>query len=235
MRTTVAIARTACRCLAPWLIAAMCVLEPAAADIPHLSAAMGYGAAGLFHEDYVDGALYSQGVGKFTAGMYLAEVGYLFGSHIMLGARVHGLRVGVGDGVDVGDLDLLPATLFVAYRQPALIGRVGGVAGVGAGAASIRFTPASTIDQYQPWDGDAIRVTEERPFVFEVFAGADVRLSQDLALEITGCSTLMDTELAYRPRPVDGSEAGFTPAHAFRVKGRHLFAAIAWRWWVELW
>jgi hypothetical protein len=221
--------------VALWLLAAAGAALPAEAQFPNLSAGLGYGAGGLFHKEYVAEALHSSRVGRLSGSAYTVELGYLFASHAMVGLRAHSLQVDLGNGTRVGTLDLLPATLFVAYRRPAILGSLGGFAGAGIGAASARFTPAATIDHWLPWDAATIDVTRKRPFVAEFFAGADARLSQDFSLELSLASTLMDTEVAYRPMPVDGEAGGFAPGHSYRVQGRHLLLALSLRWWVEWW
>ncbi len=218
-----------------WLLAAGGAALPAAAQFPNLSAGMGYGVGGLFHKDYVGEAMHSRRVGRFSGSAYTLELGYLFASHTMVGLRAHSLQVDLGDGTDVGTLDLLPATVFIAYRRPALLGSLGGFVGAGVGAASARFTPAATIDHWRPWNAATIDVTHKRPFVTEFFAGADARLSEDFSLELALASTLMDTEVAYRPQSVDGEPGGFAPGHSYRVQGRHLLLALSLRWWVEWW
>jgi hypothetical protein len=223
------------RLAALWLFAAIGAALPVEAQFPRLSAGMGYGVGGLFHKEYVADALQSSRVGGFSGATYTVELGYLFASHAMVGLRAHSLQVDLGNGTRAGTLDLLPATLFLAYRRPALLGSLGGFAGAGIGAASARFTPAATIDHWRPWDSATIDVTHERPFVAEFFAGADARLSDDFSLELALASTLMDTEIAYRPQPIDGEAGGFTPGHSYRVQGRHLVLALSLRWWVEWW
>lgn len=217
------------------LLAAAGIALTAEAQFPNLSAGLGYGAGGLFHKEYVAEALHSSRIGRFSGSAYTVELGYLFASHAMVGLRAHSLQVDLGNGTRVGTLDLLPATLFVAYRRPAILGSLGGFAGAGVGAASARFTPAASIDHWLPWDAATIDVTHKRPFVAEFFAGADARLSQDFSLELSLASTLMDTEVAYRPRPIDEEAGGFAPGHSYRVQGRHLLLALSLRWWVEWW
>ncbi|MBM3316340.1 MAG: outer membrane beta-barrel protein [Candidatus Eisenbacteria bacterium] len=216
------------------LASAALVAVPAAADAPRLSAALGYGVAGLFHDEYVAHVRHSSAAGEFSAGVWSVDAGYLFGPSLMVGARVHGLCVEVGDGAPVGKLDILPATAFLAYRRPALAGRLGGFFGAGVGRASVRFVPADTIAAWLPWQGGEIGVSSTSPFAAELFAGAEARLSENWALELRAATTWVDCEVAYRPRPIDG-EGGFAPAHAYRVQARHLSLAVALRWWVEWW
>jgi hypothetical protein len=211
------------------------VVPAATAEFPRFSAGMGYGIAGLYHSEYVAQALHSSDVGGFSAGSWSADVGYLFASHFMIGARIHGLRVRVADGAPVGRLDILPATAYLAYRRPALAGHFGGYLGMGLGGASVRFAPADSIDAWIPWGGERIEVSDERPFAAEVFAGAEVRIAEDLSLELTGSSTWLDSEIAFRPRPIEEEEGGFAPGHAYRIKARHVALALGLRWWVEWW
>ncbi len=204
-------------------------------EFPRINASMSYGVAGLFHDEYVGQAPRASEVGRFSSGAYGLDVAYLFPSRILLGVRAHMLRVAIGDGSDVGRLDLVPAVFMVGYRRPALAGRLGGFVIAGAGAASARFSPGRDIESWQPWSGSEINLTESDPLVFEALGGVDVFLSEDFSLELSVASVLMDTELTFRPAPIDGSEDGFAPGRSYRVKGRHLMLSAGLRWWVEWW
>ena len=210
---------------------ALSTLAPARGDIPRMTAALGYGSAGLFHDEYVGGAMRASGMGKFHCGSYWVDLTFLFPSHLTLGVRTHTLRVDVGEGPPAGRLDLVPATVCIGYRRPALAGRMGGFVSLGAGVATARFRPAPTITHWLPWGSDVIDVTHSRPDIFEVGAGVAYPLSDAFSLEVAVTSTFVDTEVAFQPAPVD--ESGFTPGRSYRVKGRHLSAGLALRWWVE--
>jgi hypothetical protein len=111
---------------------------------------------------------------------------------------------------------------------------MGGFLGLGAGVATARFTPAATISSWTPPAGrDGIDVTRERPSVFELSAGVDFVLSSDFSLELAASSVFVDTEVAFDPAPIYGGE--FAPNRAYRVRGRHLTATLALRWWAEFW
>jgi len=187
-------------------------LAPAQADIPRMTAGIGYGPAGLFHEEYVDGAMRASGMGEFNAGATWLDLTFLFPSHLTLGLRTHSMRTELGDGTAAGRLDLVPVTLAIGYRRPALAGRLGGFVSLAGGVATARFRPAATIGDWLPWGQDAIDVTHERPSVFAASAGAAYRLTDVLSLELALTSDFVDTEVAFRPAPVDST--GFTPARA---------------------
>jgi hypothetical protein len=108
---------------------------------------------------------------------------------------------------------------------------LGGFVSLGGGVATASFHPAATIENWLPWDQEAIDVTNDRPGVFEASAGAAYRLSDAFSLELALTSAFVDTEVAFKPAPVDST--GFTPGRAYRVKGRHLAASLVLRWWVE--
>jgi outer membrane protein W len=225
-------------CLAGATLAAAVLLPaiggpaPAAADVPRITAGMSYGIGGLFDEEYIADVKRASEMGHFSAGVFGVDVAFVFPSHLVAGVRVHSLRVPVGNSTDAGRLDLVPATLYVGYRRPALAGRIHGFVGAGFGIASARFAPAATIGHWQPWEGESeIDVSEDSPLVFEVTAGADVALSEDFSVDLTFASTFVDTEVAFRPLPVQGLAA----EEAYRVKGRHLSLSLGLRWWVELW
>ena len=217
------------------ILGALCFaggLASAVADLPRITAGMRYGIAGLFDEEYVADVKRSSEMGRFSAGIYGVDLSFVFASHLTAGVRVHSLRVPVGNGTDAGRLDLVPATLYIGYRRPALAGRIHGFVGAGFGIASARFAAAETVSHWQPWeDGGKIDVSEDSPLVFEVTAGTDVALSEDFSLDLTFASTFVDTEVAFRPVPVEGLAA----EEAYRVKGRHLSLSLGLRWWVELW
>jgi len=208
----------------------LCAAAPARGDIPRMTTALGYGSSGLFHNEYVDGALRAHGMGKFRSGTYWMDLTFLFPSHLTLGLRTHTLRATLGDA-GPGRLDLVPATVVVGYRCPALAGRLGGFIALGAGVATARFRPAATEASWEPWGRDAIGVTRSRPMVIEVSAGTAYPLSEWFSLELAATSSFVGTEIAFKPAPVD--ESGFTPGRAYRVKGRHLTASLALRWWVD--
>lgn len=209
----------------------LAALTPALADIPRMTVGLGYGPAGLFHEEYVDGAMRASGTGEFTAGSTWLDLTFLLPSHLTLGVRTHSLRTSLGDGTAAGRLDLVPVTMVLGYRRPALSGRLGGFVSLAGGVATARFHPAATIGNWLPWERDVIDVTRERPGVFEASAGAAYRLADALSLELALTSAFVDTEVAFKPAPVDST--GFTPARAYRVSGRHLAASLVLRWWVE--
>jgi hypothetical protein len=216
--------------LAGALLLLLAVASPRA-DIPRMTAAIGYGPAGLFHEEYVDGAMRASGMGEFSSGATWLDLTFLFPSHLTLGLRTHSMRTELGDGTAAGRLDLVPTTLVIGYRRPALAGRLGGFVSLAGGVATAHFRPAATIGNWLPWDQDAIDVTHKRPGVFEASAGTAYRLSNALSLELALTSAFVDTEVSFKPAPVDST--GFTPGRAYRVKGRHLAASLALRWWVE--
>jgi len=205
----------------------------AQADTARMTAAIGYGAAGLFHDEYVDGAMRASGMGHFRSGAYCADLAFVLPSHLILGLRARTLGVGIGNGTRAGRLDLVPTTLLVGYRRPALAGRLGGFIAVAAGVAVARFTPAATISHWRPWGHETIDVTRSRPRVLELTAGTDFVVNEDFTLELALTSAFVRTEVAYQPAPVD--ESGFAPGRSYRVKGRHLMASLALRWWVEFW
>jgi hypothetical protein len=190
----------------------------ARADTARMTAAIGYGAAGLFHDEYVDGATRGSEMGHFQAGAYGVDLAFVLPSHLILGVRARTLGVEIGNGTRVGRLDLIPATLLVGYRRPALAGRLGGFLALAAGVATARFTPAATITHWRAWGDET---------------GTDFVVNRDFTLELALTSAFLNTEVAYQPAPVDDS--GFAPGRAYRVKGRHLMVSLALRWWVEFW
>jgi len=210
------------------------LVAPARAERPHLSAGFGYGAVGLFHREYVEQAPHSSAMGEFSAGTYSAELGYLLTTHVMLGLRAHWLRVPLDKGSAVGELDVLPATVFAAYRHAPETSRVSGFVGLGVGRASVRFNAAESIDAWEPWKAETIDVSDPDPYVMELFAGVDTRLAEDFSLELALAATLMESEVAYRPRPI-GGEDGLAAGHAYRVESRHVALTLGLRWWVEWW
>lgn len=209
---------------------------PASArEFGRVSAGMGYGLAGLFHDEYVAHSRHSSDVGEFTAGSWSADVGYLFSSRWMIGARLHGLRADLGDEAPLGQLDVLPVTAFVAYRRPALAGDLGGFIGAGIGRASVRFLPADSIGAWLPREGDRFELSTGNPLAVEFFTGVEYRLSDEFALETSLSSTWMDCEIGYRPAPIEELEEGFAPQRGYVVKARHLAISVGLRWWVEWW
>ncbi|MFH1144293.1 MAG: hypothetical protein V1774_07095 [Candidatus Eisenbacteria bacterium] len=204
----------------------------AQARFARISAGMAYGGGGLFNDEYILNIKQSTSVGKFSSGLYAFDVCYVTPSRLTVGVRAHMMRVPLGNGTAVGRLDIVPATLFLAYRQPSIEKRLGGFFGAGIGVASVHFTPAATIDQWQPWEGEAeIRASDESPMVYEVFAGTDVAVAEDFSLELSLASTFIDSQVTYDPVPV----MGFSAEHGYRVQARHISFAIGLRWWVELW
>jgi hypothetical protein len=217
--------------LGAWFAAALFAAAPARGDVPRMTTALGYGTSGLYAEQFVDGALREKGMGKFHSGAYWFDLTFLLPSHLTLGLRTHTLRAELGDGTDVGRFDLVPLTFVVGYRRPAIVGRLGGFVALGAGVATARFRPAPTVDRWLPWGRDAIGVTRSRPGAIEVSAGTAFALSEAFSVELAATSSFVDTRVAFKPAPVD--ESGFTPGRAYRVKGRHLSASLALRWWVD--
>jgi len=207
-------------------------LGPAHAQFSRITAGMSYGVGGLFSEDYVYGVKQTATVGDFSSGLYAFDVGYVTRSRFTIGVRAHMMRVPLGGGGRIGRFDIVPGVVFLGYRKPAIVRSVSGFVGLGAGIASVRFVAEDGIEQdWDSMDEGRIGVSDDHPFVFEIFAGADVGLSEDFSLELTAASTFLDSEISYEPVP----DAGFVSEHGQRVDARHIAIGLGLRWWVELW
>lgn len=204
------------------------------AEFPQVTVGLGAGLGGLFHEESVGGAPRGSEMGRFAAGVYWLDAGYLFRSHLTFGLRAHYLRATLEDGADVGTLDLLPVTAFVGYRYGVLRDRLRGFATIGAGVGSVRYLPADQAAQWEAPGGGAPEVSRKHPAVLEVTAGVDFALSEVLSVEVGLASVFMDSFLAYQPVP-DEHSGDYVSQRAYEVSGRHLVLICGVRWWVELW
>jgi len=216
------------------VLVCLCVAAlPAQAQFSRLTASMAYGFGGLFSEDYVYGVKRSDRVGDFSSGLYAFDLCYVTRSGLAFGARAHMMRVPLGGDGEIGRFDVMPAILFLGYRRPAILRAMGGFFGVGAGVASVEFVGEEGVDE--AWrsmsDRGPIEVTRKNPFVFEVFAGADVGLSEDFSLELTAASSFLDSKVEYEPIP----DEGYVADNGYSVSARHISIALGLRWWVELW
>jgi hypothetical protein len=220
--------------IAGLLMVALSPNPSVAGELPGLAAGFGGGVGGLLDQESMGGAPRSAEMGRVSASACWLDLGYLFPSHLTLGLRAHYLQVPLGDGGNVGKLDLLPVTLFFGYRHGARTGRLRGFVTVGAGMGSARFLPPDGASPWEGPDGGEIELSEKTPPVFEVSAGIDVSLSADFSLEVGLLSTFMDTEVSYQLAK-SGDDDEFVPEEAYRVKGRHLMLTLGIRWWVELW
>jgi hypothetical protein len=219
------------------LLCAIGIARPAvtrAAEFPEVTVGLGGGVGGLFHKESIGGAPRGTEMGHFGAATYWLDAGYVLRSHLTLGVRAHYMRVTLDEGAGVGTLDLLPVTAFVGYRHGILEERLRGFVTLGLGMASVRYLPSDQADQWQAPGGGAPELSETRPAVLELAAGADFTLSEALSLEIGLTSVFMDSFLAYEPAPGENS-GEYVPEQAYEVSGRHLTLICGVRWWAELW
>jgi len=217
------------------MVAAACLVAPTAraAEFPQVTAGLGWGRAGLFHEESLAGALERREFGRFSGSGYWIDGAYRWRSNFTLGLRAQYLRVPLSAGTQIGHLDLLPAVVCLGYRHASAAGRLHPFVMVGAGLASARFRPSAGARDWEAPDGGELRVSARRPGALLLAAGGDVTLTENLSLEAGFSSMLMSTEVSYRPAGQSGEDDALSPS--CRVSGRHLLLTLGLRWWVELW
>lgn len=213
------------------------ITPPALADLPRLSAGMGAGVGGLFHQEYVADGPRCEGMGHFSSSAWWMDLAWSFPSRITLGVRAHLLRVPLDDVTPVGTVDLFPAVILMGYRSPGLGGRLHGFVGLGAGLAWARLqSPADTSEwTSREGEGEEVGFSRSHPFVLEVLAGADLELTDDFLVELSFVSVMMDTEVSFQPAYGGGDAGTLESEYAYSVKGRHLLLTLGLRWWFEWW
>jgi OmpW family len=204
-------------------------------EFPRLSLGMGYGFGGIYHKDYVADTYEGTHFGGNSAGLWWAELNCAYPSRLMLGCRIHLLRVDLEQDGALGTFDIMPAVLHVGYYHPFAENKMLGFVGVGAGIGWTNFREGDRADDWVSRDGGAVKLTESNPFVFEVDMGLGYRLNEDFLIESHVTSVLMNTDVYYITRPDPDDQSTFRPEYAHEALGRHLMATIGLRWWFELW
>jgi len=222
----------------PWIAGVLLGLlagvtgEPGA-QFPLYSVGLGGGVSGVRHEEFTGQVSRGKGIGKFSASVWWVDASWSPRGRWTVGARIHTVRVGLGEDPEIGTLSLVPAVLTGGYRFRGSTTRFQGYLAAGVGMASATFQESQSMSAWEGARGGELRLSEKNPLVFEAIAAGAVGLTKHLAAELGVTVVAMDTELLFRPIQQPGGV--HAPVLGYRVDGQHVLATLGLRWWFEWW
>lgn len=204
-------------------------------EFPRLSAEMGVGYGGIYQKDYIADTYEGTHFGGNSSSLWWAGLSAVYPSRLMLGFRVHLLRIDLEDEGALGTFDIMPAVLQVGYYHPFADNKMMGFISAGAGMAWTNFRDGERAGDWMARDGGSVELTESHPFVFEIDMGMGYRVHQDFLIESHVTSVLMNSEIYYANTRDPEDPGTFRPEYAHVAMGRHIMATVGVRWWFELW